>query len=239
MKGKRGWALVLLVGSAVLLMTQWPQAQEQESAGLAERLAMLQTRMTQLDPRVHYLRDRREIFDASQRFMRGADRHDKELARSAFWPEATISYGVPMGRDAFIDWDERRLAGYAAHQHHLTGQTVEVSADTAHVESYVIVFLVPRDTSADAAESTAPGRALTTEKTRVGSGRFVDRWERREGEWRIQVREYIDDLVLLGDTIDYCATRKCQGTWDRSDPSYARPLLPLGGNSPASDGAQQ
>jgi hypothetical protein len=188
----------------------------------------LQARMSKLDPRVAHIRDRREIFDASQRYMRGADRHDKELARSAFWPEATISFGTPMSRDEFIDWDERRLAAYAAHQHHITGQTIEVSGDTAHVESYVISFLVPRDTSADKPGVTAPGRALTSEKTRVGSGRFIDRWERRDNEWRIVVREYVEDLALLGDTVDYCGTRRCLGTWDRNDPSYARPLLPAG-----------
>jgi hypothetical protein len=116
------------------------------------------------------------------------------------------------------------LAGYSAHQHHVTGQTVEIDGDTAHVESYLVYFLVPRDRTADAAGGATLGRALTTEKTRLGSGRYIERWERRDGEWKILVREYVEDLVLLGDTVDLCTAGRCLGSWDRTDPSYQRPL---------------
>lgn len=200
-----------------------PEAQ-QAAANVADRIATLQGRIGDLDPRVAFLKDRRDIFDVAMRYVRGADRHDKELARSAFWPEATISYGEPMSRDEFIDWQERALADYAAHQHHVTGQTVDFDGDTAHVESYVLYFLVPRDRTADVAGAATPGRGLESEKTYLGSGRFIERWERRDGEWRILVREYIEDLALEGDTVDLCASRTCLGTWDRNDLSYVRPL---------------
>lgn len=218
-----GTGIALAGALALFSLVQSPQAQ-QETTGTAQRIAALQGRVGDLDPRVAYLKDRRDIFDTAMRYARGADRHDKELARSAFWPEATISYGEPMGRDAFVDWQERALSDYAAHQHHITGQTVEFDGDTAHVESYVLYFLVPRDRTADVAGAATPGRGLESEKTHLGSGRFIERWERRDGEWRILVREYVEDLALEGDTVDLCASRACLGTWDHNDFSYMRPL---------------
>jgi SnoaL-like domain len=129
-----------------------------------------------------------------------------------------------MGRDEYVDWEESVLSGYAAHQHHVTGQTIEIDGDTAHVESYVVYFLVPRDRAADSAGAATVGRALTSEKTRMGSGRYIERWERRNGEWRILVREYVEDLALLGETVDLCTAGSCLATWDRTDFSYQRPL---------------
>jgi hypothetical protein len=208
---------------ALFLVARAPTAQE-TTASAAASIAGLQARLADLDPQVRHLKDRRDIFDVSKRYTRGADRHDKDLVRSAFWPEATISFGTPMSREEYVEWEEGVLAGYAAHQHHVTGQTVEVDADTAHVESYVIYFLVPRDRTADEVGPATLGRAATTEKTHLGSGRYVERWERRGGEWKILVREYVEDLSLKGETEDLCTDGRCLGSWDKSDLSYIRPL---------------
>ena len=217
------WPGVAVILTMSVWLAQSPQAQ-QDDTDVAARMAALRSRIAEMDPQVAFLGDRAEIYDVAKQYARGADRHDKELVRGAFWPDATISYGTPMGRDEFVDWQERLLAGYAAHQHHVTSQVVEFDGDTAHVESYVLYFLVPRDRSQDQAGPATPGRALQSEKTWLGSGRFIERWERREGQWRILVREYVEDLALLGDTVDLCGTRSCLGTWDESDFSYMRPL---------------
>jgi hypothetical protein len=222
-----GWRPAAMLTALVLSgMTSAPQAQEQ-SRKAPETAAELRARLAELEPRLASLSDRRDIRDTSMRYVRGADRHDKDLVRSAFWPEATISYGKPMPLDEFVAWDEGRLAAYAVHQHHITGQTVEIDGNTAHVESYVISFFVPRDRQKDGAGTATPGRALTSEKSLIGSGRYIERWEKRNGEWKIVVREYVEDLGLQGETIDNCGTRVCLGTWDRNDPSYLRPLQPM------------
>ena len=67
------------------------------------------------------------------------------------------------------------LAGFAAHQHHITGQTIDIEGDSAHVESYVVYFLVPRDRSVDTVGPATLGKANTKEKTRMGSGRYIER----------------------------------------------------------------
>jgi hypothetical protein len=220
-----GFAVGFVALAGLGLLATWADRPEAQSgASAAALITSLETRLASLDPQVQHLKHRKDIFDAQKRYTRGADRHDKELVASAFWPEATISFGTPMSRDEYVDWEEGVLAGYAAHQHHITGQTIDIDGDTAHVESYVVYFLVPRDRSADAAGAATPGRALTSEKTRLGSGRYIERWERRNGEWRILVREYVEDLALLGDTVDLCTAGRCLASWDRTDLSYVRPL---------------
>ena len=217
------FAGVLGLVLAVLTAACAPVAQEGTVAA-SELAASLGARLDALDPQVRYLKDRKDIFDVLKRYTRGADRHDKDLVRSAFWPEATISAGTQMSRDRYVDWEESELAGYAAHQHHITGQTIDIDGDTAHVESYVVYFLVPRDRSVDTAGSATLGKANTKEKTRMGSGRYIERWERRNGDWKILVREYVEDLALLGETVDLCTTGGCLGSWSHDDLSYARPL---------------
>jgi hypothetical protein len=223
--GARYAAVLLILVVVILFAGGTPDAQE---GAEAPSIASLESRLASLDPQVRYLKDRKDIFDVAKRYTRGADRHDKELVASAFWPEATIGYGMgdgtPMSRDAYVDWEEGTLSGYASHQHHITGQTIEIDGDTAHVESYLVYFLVPRDRGADVAGAATLGRAATSEKTRLGSGRYIERWERRDGEWKILVREYVEDLALLGDTVDLCAAGRCLGAWDRTDLSYVRPL---------------
>jgi hypothetical protein len=162
---------------------------------------------------VTYLMDRQQIADTLQKYIRGIDRHDKDLARSAFWPEARINMGgEPQALDEYVNDEEGLLATYLAHQHHITGQTVEIQGNTAHVESYVLFLALPHNVA---------------EKTEVGSGRYIERWEKRKGEWKILVREYVHDLTVHAETVDYCATRPCVGRWDREDLSYVRPLQPL------------
>ncbi len=104
-----------------------------------------------------------------QRYIRGIDRHDKELARSAFWPDARINMGSePNGREDYINREEAALAAYGSHQHHITGQTVDLQGNTAHVETYVFFFALPRDSSGGA---VSPDRAGPRQSGREDSGR--------------------------------------------------------------------
>ena len=60
-----------------------------------------------------------------------------------------------------------------------------------------------------------------------GGGRYVDRFARRKGEWRIAARLLVMDWVTETEAEDPrgVLARYVSGTWDRSDPSYARPLV--------------
>ncbi|HVY82135.1 MAG TPA: nuclear transport factor 2 family protein [Steroidobacteraceae bacterium] len=219
MDGKTPAACAIFAG--LVLLAGCARDESARASKDAAELALLRDQ-------VAYLEDRQDIADTLQRYIRGIDRHDKELARSAFWPDAHIDMGTPNTRDEYIDREEAALATYARHQHHITGQTVDIQGDTAHVESYVWFIAVPRDASKDTPGPAAtPGRPLVTQDTQLGSGRYIERWEKRNGEWKIAVREYVHDVNTFGKTDDYCARRPCLTRWDKKDLSYTTPLEPL------------
>jgi hypothetical protein len=59
----------------------------------------------------------------------------------------------------------------------------------------------------------------------VGGGRYLDRLEKRDGEWRIAVRRLVMDYSYIVDGSAFGdGDRYPIGTWDRSDLSYRRPL---------------
>ena len=64
------------------------------------------------------------------------------------------------------------------------------------------------------------------------SGRYIDRLDRRNGEWRIAVREFVPVFLTETNTgLDFYFKKEnwsrsecAMGTWDKHDPSYRRPL---------------
>ena len=64
---------------------------------------------------------------------------------------------------------------------------------------------------------------------RVISGRYIDRLEKRDGEWRIAIRRSTVELVFTADASPLQSDLDKQqgypgGTRDRRDLSYVRPL---------------
>ena len=173
--------------------------------------------LARLGAELQRLRDREAIGDVMRRYVRGLDRHDVELESSAFWPDAQVNYGFYSGeRDDFVAWgNETHSANLDGHEHHLTTQTIEIDGDQAHVESYVIFLL----------------RGKGDGSTFVGGARYIDRMERRGGEWRIAVREFLPEIAIKANSVfcgEYEEAMKPRGgerRWDREDLSYRRPLL--------------
>jgi len=165
---------------------------------------------------VQYLKDRIAILDCVARHARGCDRHDVDLVCSAYHDDGSDEHGAI--RNAGPDYGAWANATHAAssltHTHNVTTHTCEVDGDVAHAESYVIVILLTHDA----------GTAT------VISGRYVDRLERREGEWRIAVRVSTVEVMFSADASAIRSSFFAQqgyprGTRDRADLSYERPLL--------------
>jgi hypothetical protein len=93
---------------------------------------------------------------------------------------------------------------HCGRQHHLLNHTAEIVGDTAHAETYYLL--------------TSSG------------GRYVDRLERRDGRWAIVARvcvvEWITESTssITEDVIGMLSAVQTP-TKDRTDPSYARPLV--------------
>jgi hypothetical protein len=172
-------------------------------------------RIAQLERRLQKLTDRQEILDCIARHARGCDRFDADLLASAYCEDGVDEHGCAVNRGAdYPAWANAQHAkGSRQNLHHITTHSCEIDGDVAHAESYVIaVFL-------NANEDVA----------RLTAGRYVDRLERRDGEWRIALRRSILDVTMKADasqlsTPQFRELGYLRGLRDRRDVSYARPL---------------
>lgn len=169
---------------------------------------------------VQRMKDRLAIADCIARHARGCDRHDLDLIASAYWPDGIDEHGVVVNSGAdYGAWaNQAHGATTRTHTHNLTTHTCEIDGDTAHAESYVLVVLLGNDGQ--------HGQCI--------SGRYVDRLERRDGEWRIALRRSTVEIMF---PVDASALRASfftdqgylTGARGHDDVSYQRPLTLEGG----------
>lgn len=192
-----------------------------------ETIHALHARVAALEADVADMTTYAAIWENELEYTRGLDRHDEALERAAFWPDAAISYGRLVPYEELASWANASHANSAAHQHHVTGLTLDVSGATAHEEGYILYSSdMARDKALDTAGVPTPGRVVAGSKATLGTGRYVNRYERRDGDWRMIVHEYVHDISMSLEPVDLCADG-CLGRWDASDISYLRPLEPL------------
>jgi hypothetical protein len=123
-----------------------------------------------------------QIHEALMRYCRGVDRSDPELIASAIHPDAQVDTGAGevLGSDAprrFGTSGESR--GISSQVHFIGNELVEVDGDVAFSEAYLLSYMT----------FTRDGATLT----RVRGGRYLDRWERRDGAWKVARRVVADD----------------------------------------------
>lgn len=167
--------------------------------------------MQTLEEKVQYLLDRQAILDCINRYTRGLDRHDEEMIASAYHEDAVDNHGSRVESiPDFVRWVNDAHAGsFMAHTHHITCHTCDIAGDEAHTESYV--FFVQR---------SKDGQTLAG-----GSGRYIDRLQKRGGEWKIALRRLVIDWRFKADGLVWEGPKSFPaGKWDKTDLSYARPL---------------
>jgi SnoaL-like domain len=152
--------------------------------------------MSSEDPTL-YQAARSEIERALLRYARGVDRQDWVLVRSAYHEDATDEHGeFRGGLDEFIRYLTQRHANIEQSIHFITNITVELVADErALVESYY--FCQQRLKSAESVEN-AFGKVFVSgdETLQLSvSGRYIDRFERRAGLWKIADRKVAFDVL--------------------------------------------
>lgn len=125
------------------------------------------------EARLQELLDKQDIQDCLTRFSRGMDRFDRALFLSAFHDDATIAAGPFVGSAAdCYDWAAPlHEEGQSATHHNLLNISYDIDGDTAHTETYYLFVGRNRD-----------------DTNWVAGGRYVDRLERRNGQWRIALR---------------------------------------------------
>jgi len=162
---------------------------------------------------VRGLKDRQDILDCIQRECRARDRQDVNQIESCWWPDGIDEHGPVI--TAAPDYAARANKGHGMMfhmtSHNITNHLCEIIGDTAHCESYVIGGLC----------------WLKEVKTSIAFGRYLDRLEKRNGEWRMLVRKCTIEMTADADP-SWVHSKAIQGflkaRWDGQDPSYDRPF---------------
>jgi hypothetical protein len=135
--------------------------------------------------------DRESIRDCLARLARGEDRRDAELISGAYWPDATDDHGIFVGSfDEYLAWVVPGAPAVLVTQHVLGQSVIELRGDQAMVETHV--------SSYHRIDMGAEHRDL------VIGGRYLDRMEKRDREWRIAKRTMLYDWQQdFGRSVDW------------------------------------
>jgi len=155
------------------------------------------------------IEDREAIYDQLVRYCRGVDRRDDALLRSVYWPDAEDHHGVFHGDvEGFVRFVNAEVhARFRCTMHKLGQASIEVDGDTANCETYAIGHHVRAEDGRDIDDL-------------VMGIRYLDRFERRLGEWRIARREVRYEWQRL-DALDQRDPDWTLGQQDPGDPVYA------------------
>lgn len=117
------------------------------------------------------LSDRQRIGDVVKRLARGTDRLDRALMILCYHPDGFDDHNAFRGSaPEFADWVCEVLAMYVATHHVVADPLIRLDGDVAHVDTYCEAHHVGVDSDM------------------VLGLRYLDRFERRAGEWRIARR---------------------------------------------------
>lgn len=157
---------------------------------------------------VRYLKDRAEIHDCLLRYCRGVDRLDWELAESAYHPDAIDNRGaITASPRDYLTWSRPHIEPAAWTVHPITNMTYDIDGDTAHTETYVMTCVVSGDES----------------EVAIGGARYLSRFERRDGDWRLVRQETSMDYRFTVPTLAL-PPGALRSLRSREDRSYLRPL---------------
>jgi hypothetical protein len=148
--------------------------------------------LSAIEARLKFVEDRQAIYDVIVRYCRGVDRSDAALVLSAFHDDAIDNhFGVVLPfREAIGTLKAARSGSQPSKttsMHNICNVLIDIDGNIARCESYVIVIVrIPRD-----------GDAIDW----MHAGRYVDRFERRNGEWRIAYRTVVYDLERFDEVV--------------------------------------
>jgi len=164
-----------------------------------------------MDEALQRLIDEAAIRKVHMRYCRGIDRADFALIRSCYHDDALDDHGDYVGGiDGFIEYCRAGLPNFLSTTHFTGNQIIEIDGDSAWSETYARAY-----------HRVAPASEGEPMKDLVVNARYVDRFEKRDGEWKIAHRK----VVVDSDRVDIVTERwvpesQLCGARDRSDPSY-------------------
>ena len=159
--------------------------------------------MANRDEQIDDLLSKQEINDVLTRYARGIDRADLDLLKSCYHPDAIEEHGPNYSGPAseYFDGAIERIRAMGTMCHYLCNVHIELEGDIAYCEAYVLTFVRLQKDGVDIDTLTG--------------GRLRDKFERRNGEWKISYRKIVFDWnrdVEANETW-------CLGMFDPSDPN--------------------
>jgi hypothetical protein len=138
-------------------------------------------------------------------YCRALDRADAPLLRSLFHPDASHRHADFIGTAAeFCDYALAVVQTFEATHHQLGQSLIEVDGDLAFGETY---FTAHHRAGAGTVGAFPAHDPAIAEDVAIG-GRYLDRFEYRDGEWKIARRHGVHD-------------------WERWSPASDRMLVPI------------
>jgi hypothetical protein len=142
--------------------------------------------------RIEVLLAKQEIYELACKYSRGLDRLDADLLRSVFFDDAYCEYGfINGGPDEFVDYAMTALKAHVANHHMIGNVLYEVEGDEAVGEVYFNAY--HKIEAAAPTEGDASGDAADGFEDLVIAGRYIDRYQKRDGIWKIVYRTERND----------------------------------------------
>lgn len=147
--------------------------------------------MTDIPVELRDLIARNEIRERIVRLARGEDRRDADLVRAAFWPDAHTDFGIFAGPfEEYLAWVVPGSPAVPVTSHVLGQTLIELKGTVGLTETHVSAY----HRVDDGAE----------QRDVLLGGRYLDRFEQRDGEWRIAQRTMLYDWTRdLGIAADW------------------------------------
>ena len=162
------------------------------------------------------LLDQMAIRDLVMRYCRGCDRRDFALVRGLYHDDAIDDHGAMFKGtpDEFVAWLPTAMAPWELTIHSISNSLIVVDGDYAEGEHHARAYH----------RTHAPGR-----KEYIVYGRYLDKYERRDGEWKFSHRSLVFDHGVVREIDEESFAQlsgdAAMGTADRSDPSWTHKLL--------------
>jgi len=152
------------------------------------------------------------IVELGCKYARGVDRGDPDIIMTAFHDDASVISGAFNGSAKAFATEVTKMIDDIASctAHTVTNHWIEIDGDNAVGESYVIAY--------QGLNGDQPLSVLT-------GGRYIDKYERRHGRWKIAQRTFVSDWTTTSPAKDLLHLGMFadmeKGQRNKSDPVYA------------------
>lgn len=159
--------------------------------------------MSELSAELQEVVDRQKIYDVLTRYCRALDRADVELMKTVYWPDGYDEHGVFNGNaEEFAEFIVEEIQNwFEVTQHAICNVHMELDGDVAYTEAYLLAYHRVKGATDRIRDIFGPTylAQLGIDAGQEGQqdffygGRYVDKLEKRDGEWRIKRRTVVMD----------------------------------------------